>query len=110
MSPPGEVAATPTLAGFYYDAARGGCLRRVRKLSRDQYNVTGATSDEAPPWSGTLRVLARKGDERWMLQLERPASFHPRLVRGQWQPRARCVRWEDGATWHKMFVHPHQLR
>lgn len=101
------------IQGWYYDPKHGGCLRVVRRASADTYVIHGVYGDDEPGthgyWSAVARATGRDG-ERTHLEVDfagkpiKPDRFLCATHRG------RKIRWEDGNTWHKLFVHPRQVR
>lgn len=101
------------MQGWYHDPLHGHCLRRVRRISPDVYEVIGVYgNDEAPSthraWTARMTVLQRSGDTiRLTVDFAGKPTKKNRCMTALY--KNRCIHWiEDGNVWHQLFVHPRQ--
>ena len=113
-----------SLEGFYFDPLHGGCLRHIvvdsrREENTDQcyYTVWGVYgSDEVSKgkfWTAKI-VLEKRvrflGYQKMYVDFAGKEEItHGRQYRAKWWPRERRIKWQDGNTWKKMFVHQRQF-
>ena len=107
---------TNMLQGWYYDPLHGGCLRRVRRTSRDRYRITGVYGDDEPHTGGSWYALVTAApadgvaEERIDLRVDfvgKPSKSN-RLMTARWSRRR--IYWDDGNVWQMLHVSPEQLR
>jgi len=117
--------------GYYHDPKHGHGLRRVRRRWATKgtfgwgvpcyndddasYEVIGVYGDdEAPHTHGkwTARMTVRRVDADGTLHLDVDFAGKP-LKTTRWltaRYQNRRIHWSDGNVWHKLYVHPSQLR
>lgn len=104
--------AGESLAGFYFDPKHGGCLRRIVRRGDGRYKVLGVHGDDEDPphqyWYAMIDVRASaSASEECSLAVDfsgKPSKATKRME-ATWNRRKRCIYWEDGNTWQKLFVH-----
>ena len=104
--------------GLYYDPLHGHCLRKIERMSPDEYRIVGVYGDDEKPhthnmWTATMRVIERTGEgKREVIRLRVDFAGKP-IKKNRFMTavyRDRRIKWvEDGNEWRQLFVHPRQL-
>lgn len=103
-----------SLAGFYFDAKHGGCLRRIVRRGDGRFKVLGVHGDDEDPphqyWyamvdMGQHALGAASEEYSLAVDFSGKPSKKAKKMKATWNRRKRCIYWEDGNTWQKLFVH-----
>lgn len=100
------------MQGWYYDPLHGHCLRRVRRVSPDVYEITGVYGNDEPhthrSWTASMTVLEHGKSTRLQVDFAGKPIKKNRFMTAVYKDRK--IHWkEDGNVWHQLYVHPRQL-
>jgi len=102
------------ITGFYSDPKHGHCLRRIRNVST-KIRIDGVYGDDEPDtngyWYAYIKIV---GSSSNYYNLEVDFTGKPikkkKILTAKWYPSERCIQWEDGNTWKKLYHNFKQIQ
>ena len=107
-----QLRNTVMLDGLYYDPLHGHCLRRIQRVSANEYDIIGVYGDDEQPdtWkTWYARIRASPEDDTYVLSVDfagKPRKQN-RFMTARWSQRQ--IHWEDGNVWKQLYVSSEQI-
>ena len=101
------------LIGFYSDPKHGHCLRRIRNVNT-KIRIDGVYGDDEPNtggyWYAYIKILnSSSGYYNLEVDFTGKPIKKKKTLRAKWFPLERCIKWEDGNTWKKLYSSSQQI-
>ena len=102
------------LLGYYVDPKHGTCLRRIRCVN-GKIKIDGVYGDDEPTtneyWYALINIKSIC-DKYYLLDVDfggKPTK-KKRILTAKFFPGKRCIKWEDGNTWKKLYYNNKQFQ